>query len=151
MDGGSGEGGAEPDAPDGMVGEDLAEGHEEALAGLIFGLIGWADEDVFGFEGFPDFWRGIGEAAVGEGVGGEQEAEVVWQERVGRGKQREGDVPAGVAAPHDHPVPVVTLQLGGCHPAGVLVAGVRGGAVDHGYSSLPAIFPAAWPWSGEHA
>src|SRR5947208_2220678 len=38
-----GEGGAEPDAPDGMAGEDLAEGHEEALAGLIFGLISRAE------------------------------------------------------------------------------------------------------------
>src|SRR6059058_2656738 len=72
-----GEGGAEPDAPDGMAGEDLAEGHKEALAGLVFGLIGWADEDVLALEGFPDWRRWIGEAPVGEGVGGEQIAEFV--------------------------------------------------------------------------
>src|SRR6266436_3533159 len=73
----SGQSRTEPDAPDGMAGEDLAEGHEDALAGLIFGLIGWADEDVLGFERFPDGWRGIGEAAVSEGVGGEEIAEFI--------------------------------------------------------------------------
>ncbi len=38
-----------------------------------------------------------------------------------RGKQREGDVAAGVAAPHDEPVLVVIPEPGGCHPAGILV------------------------------
>ena len=38
------------------------------------------------FEGHPDGWGGIGDATVGEGVGGEQEAEVV-----GNAGQGDGD------------------------------------------------------------
>jgi hypothetical protein len=42
------------------------------------------------------------------------------------------------------------LKLGGCHPAGVLVPGVRADAMDHGHSSSNHTVPpqgwlAGWP------
>ena len=65
----------------------------KALRGKVHGRIGGLHGDVDAFKMDPHGRGGIGEAAVEEGVGGEKEAEVVWDKRQGNGAERKDSEP----------------------------------------------------------
>jgi hypothetical protein len=69
--------------------EKLSESEDEALGGRIHGGVGGEHVDVKGLETHPQRVGRIGEAAVGEGVGGEEVAELVVDAGDGDGKPRE--------------------------------------------------------------
>ena len=77
------------DAEDGKPGraeEDLPGGEDQATCRKVHRHVGGLHGDVDGLKVNPHGWGGVGEAAVGKGVGCEQEAEVVGNEG-----ERDGD------------------------------------------------------------
>jgi len=69
----------------GIAEEDFAGSEDEALRGEIHRHVGGLHGDLDAFKVRPHGWGGVGEAAMGEGVCSEQEAEVVLHEGQGDG------------------------------------------------------------------